>query len=215
MSIITISRQFGTGGLTLGSKLAEKLSYTLVDEEIIKLISQEAKVSKDWVQALEKEAGGKLHHFVNHLVPRTLVDRILADQRGYIDEEIYVNLLDQIIRQIADKDNCIIIGRGGQYILKGRPDTFHILLVADLEDRIRFIESQYHLKSSQALQVVNAGDKRRTNLYRKFDKTDYDHPKHYHLTLNMSKIELNTAADIICRCVTGEAPETETIAKEK
>ena len=201
MSVITISRQFGTGGLTIGKNLAEKLSYTLIDEEIIKLISQKAKVSKDWVQALEKEAGGKLHHFVNRLVPKSLVDRILDDQRGYIDEEIYINLLDQIIRQIAEKDNCIIVGRGGQYILKDRPDTFHILLFADREDRIRFVESQYHLKPSQALQVINAEDKRRNNLYRNFDKSDYDHPMHYHITLNMSKISLDTAADIIIRCM--------------
>jgi cytidylate kinase len=206
MSVITISRQFGSGALTIGKKLAEKLSYTLVDEEIIKLISQKAKVSKDWVHALEKEAGGKLHHFVNRLVPKGLVDRILDDQRGYIDEEIYIHLLDQIIRQIADKDNCVIIGRGGQYILKGRPDTFHILLVADKEDRIRFIESHYHLKPSQALQVINAENKRRNNLYRKFDKTDYDHPTHYHLTLNMSKISLDAAADIISHYVVSEVP---------
>jgi cytidylate kinase len=203
MSVITISRQFGAGGLTLGKKLTENLAYTLIDEEIIKLISKKAKVSQDWVHAIEKEAGGKLHKFINRLVPKGLVDRILDDQRGYIDEEIYVHLLDQIIRQLADKDNCIIIGRGGQYILKDRPDTVHILLIADKEDRIRFMETHYDLEPSQAMQVVSAEDKRRINLYRKFDKSDYDQPAHYHFTLNMSRLSLDDAAVIICQYVAG------------
>lgn len=203
MSVITISRQFGAGGLTLGKKLAENLAYALVDEEIIKLISKKAKVSQDWVHAIEKEAGGKLHQFINRLFPKGLVDRILDDQRGYIDEEIYIHLLDQIIRQIADKDNCIIIGRGGQYILKDRPDTVHILLIADKEDRIGFMETHYDLKPSQAMQVVNAEDKRRINLYHKFDKSDYDRPAHYHFTLNMSRLSLDDAAAVICQYVAG------------
>ncbi|MGD9366716.1 MAG: cytidylate kinase-like family protein [Desulfobacteraceae bacterium] len=203
MSVITISRQFGAGGLTLGKKLAENLAYTLIDEDIIQLISKKAKVSQDWVHAIEKEAGGKLHQFINRLIPKGVVDRILDDQRGYIDEEIYIHLLDQIIRQIADKDNCIIIGRGGQYILKDRPDTVHILLIADKADRISFMETHYGLELPQATQVVNAEDKRRTNLYRKFDKSDYDRPAHYHFTLNTSRISLDDAAAIIRQYMAG------------
>lgn len=203
MPVITISRQFGAGGLTLGKKLAENLAYTLIDEEIIKLISKKAKVSQDWVHAIEKEAGGKLHQFINRLVPKGLVDRILDDQRGYIDEEIYIHLLDQIIRQLADKDNCIIMGRGGQYILKDRTGTVHVLLIADKEDRMRFMGTHYGLEPSQAMQVVNAEDKRRINLYRKFDKSDYDHPGHYHFTLNMSRLSLDDAAAIISQYVAG------------
>ena len=204
MAVITISRQFGAGGLTLGKELAQVMGYTLVDEEVIKLISKKARVSQNWVTAIEKEAGGKLQQFISRLLPRGLVDRILDDQRGYIDEEIYINLLDQIIRQIAEKDNCVILGRGGQYILKNRPDTFHILLISSKQDRIRFMETHYDLAPAQAMQVVNAEDKRRINLYRKFDKSDYDQPDHYHLTLNMSKIPLESATAIVSRLVTGQ-----------
>jgi cytidylate kinase len=201
MSVITISRQFGAGGLTLGQRLAGLLDYTLVDEEVITLISKKAKVSTDWVHAIEKEAGGKLQQFINRLIPKGLMDRILDDQRGYIDEEIYIHLLETIISQIATKDNCIIIGRGGQYILKNRPDTFHVLLIADQAHRIDFMKTHYKLEDHQAVQVVQNEDKRRLNLYRKFDKSDYDQPIHYHLTLNMSKLDLDCSASIIERMV--------------
>ncbi len=201
MSVITISRQFGAGGLTLGRKLADALGYVLVNQEVINQISKKANVSTDWVQAIEKEAGGKLHQFINHLIPKGLMGRILDDQRGYIDEEIYIHLLEKIISRIAEKDNCIILGRGGQYILKNRPDTFHVLLIADLQDRIRFMMSHYKLERNQAAQVLQAEDKRRLNLYRKFDQSDYDQPAHYHLTLNMSRLDLDRSAALIKKLV--------------
>jgi len=197
MAVITISRQFGAGGLSLGRKVADTLGYNFFDEEIIQLVAQKAQVSPDWVRSIEKEAGGKLDKFISNLIPRSVVDRILDDQRGYIDEEIYVDLLDQIVSKVAEADNSIILGRGGQYILKGHPGVFHVLLVADIENRIGFVETKYQLTRSQATQTVNSEDKKRINLYRKFNKTDYDRPDHYHLTLNMSKISLEKAAELV------------------
>ena len=177
--------------------MAERLGYNFVDQEIIQLVAEKARVSSEWVHSIEKEAGGKLQNIISSLIPRSVVDRILDDQRGYIDEEIYVDLLEQIIIKIADADNTIILGRGGQYILKGRPNIFHILLTADMDHRVGFVKTKYKLTHSQAVQTVNSEHKKRTNLYKKFNKTDYDRSDHYHLTLNMSKLGLDKAADIV------------------
>ena len=201
MAVITVSRQFGAGGLTLSQNIAKKLDYTFIDNELIQLVAEKAQVSKDWVHSVEKEAGGKLHQFINRLMPKGVVGRILDDQRGYIDEDIYIDLLRQIIQQIAAEGNCIILGRGGQYILKDYPDTFHILLIAEREYRLRFIEAKYKLKRQVAEQVIATEDRRRINLYRKFDKSDYDLPGHYHLTLNMSKLSLDTATQLVSQLI--------------
>lgn len=201
MAVITVSRQFGAGGLTLSQNIAKKLDYTFIDNELIQLVAEKAQVSKDWVHSVEKEAGGKLHQFINRLMPKGVVGRILDDQRGYIDEDIYIDLLKQIIRQLAVEGNCIILGRGGQYILKDHPDAFHVLLIAEREYRLRFIEAKYKLKRQVAEQVITAEDRRRINLYRKFDKSDYDLPGHYHLTLNMSKLSLDTATQLVSQLI--------------
>ena len=201
MAVITVSRQFGAGGLTLSQNLAKKLDYTFIDNELIQLVAEKAQVSKDWVHSVEKEAGGKLHQFINRLMPKGVVGRILDDQRGYIDEDIYIDLLKQIIRQLAAEGNCIILGRGGQYILKDHPDAFHVLLIAEREYRLRFIEAKYKLKRQVAEQVITTEDRRRINLYRKFDKSDYDLPGHYHLTLNMSKLSLDTATQLVSQLI--------------
>jgi len=198
MAVITISRQFGAGGRTLGEMIAKKMNYSFVDNEIIQMVAKKAKVSTHWVESIEKEAGGKLLKFMTGLVSKSLVERILDDKRGYIDEEIFVDLLNKIITQIAEEGNAVILGRGGQYVLRDREDTFHVLLIAHMNDRIRFMEEHYDLSTAQATQAVNREDKRRSNLYRKFGKEDYDHPDLYHLVLNMSKLKLEQARDLTC-----------------
>lgn len=201
MSVITISRQFGAGGKTLGEMVSKELGYSFVDDEIIQMVARKAKVSTHWVESIEKEAGGKLLKFMSGLVRKSFVERILDDKRGYIDEEIYVDLLNVIINQIAEEGNAVILGRGGQYILRDTADAFHVLLIANLQDRIKFMEDRYDLTPTQAQQTVSREDKRRVNLYRKFGKEDYDHPDLYHLVLNMSKLDLDKALTLICRLV--------------
>ena len=203
MAVITISRQFGAGGITLGERVSGKLGYRFFDNEIIQMVAKKAKVSTNWVMSMEKEAGGKIQRFISGMVSKRLVDRILDMDHGYIDEEIYVDLLHEIITKIADEGNAVILGRGSQYILKSTENTFHILLVADKEYRVRFIEEKYHLTPKQALQMVNNEDKRRVNLYQKFGRLDYDSTAHYHLILNMRRVNLDTATDLMCRIVDG------------
>lgn len=201
MAVVTISRQFGAGGLTLGKQLADKLGYHFYNDQILQLISEKAKVSQNWVKSIEREAGRKLHQTISNLMPKGVIDRILNNEQGYIDETIYIDLLQQVITQLADKGNAVILGRGGQYILKDKDDVYHILLIAEKGYRIRFVEAKYKLSRTAAEQVVNAEDGRRKNLYRKFEKSDYDNPGHYHMTLNMCKLTLNQAIRMVCDMV--------------
>lgn len=201
MPVVTISRQFGAGAKTLGQMVARKLNYAFLDNELIQLVAEKANVSPHWVESVEKEAGGKLQKFVSSLVSKGLVDKVLDGQRGYIDEEIYVNLLDNIINKIADEDNAVIIGRAGQYILADRKNVFHILLVAQKSDRVKFMQTHYAMDHKAALQAINLDDRRRVNLYHKFHKTDYDQPDHYHLVVNTSRLKLEGACDMIVNLV--------------
>ena len=202
MAVITISRQFGAGGLTLGKMVAEKFGYTFADTEVIKMVAEMANVSTNFVETVEKEAGGKFSKFISKTVSKPLVNRILKDERGYIDEEIYLDYLVLIIAQMADDGDVVILGRGSQYILNDHPDAYHILLIDTFENRVRFMQKHYDLSESRATQVVKTEDKRRINLYKKLGKTDYDNPDLYHLVLNMSRISLDKALELIANLMT-------------
>jgi cytidylate kinase len=201
MAVITISRQFGAGGKTLGKMIADKFGYTFADSEIIKMVAEMANVSTHFVETVEKEAGGKFSKFISKMVSKPLVERVLKDERGYIDEEIYLDYLVLIIAQMGDDGDVVILGRGSQYILNDHPEAYHILLIDEFDNRVRFMKEHYDLSESRATSVVKGEDKRRKNLYQKLDKTDYDNPFLYHLVLNMSKVRLEQALQLVCKLV--------------
>jgi cytidylate kinase len=210
MAVITISRQFGAGGKTLGQMVADKLGYIFADSEIVSKIAQAANVSETWVENVEKEAGGKLSRVISRMVSKGLVDKVLKDERGYIDEEIYLDYLVVMIAQIAEEGNAVILGRGSQYILRDHPDAVHVLLINEFENRVKFMMEHYDLTYNKAAQTIRSEDKRRANLYRKIGKTDYDRPDLYHLVLNMAQMDMETAEDMVIKLV--ETKEKKKIA---
>ena len=203
MAVITISRQFGAGGKTLGEKLAKELNYEFADNDILAKVAEMANVSTHWVRTVESEAGGKLSRFVSRMVSKPMVERILKDERGYIDEEIYLDYLVLIVAQIADEGDVVILGRGSQYILDDHPEAFHVLLIDEYDNRVKFIEEKYELSYSKAAAWVGKEDRRRRNLYQKFGKTDYDDPFLYHLVINMGRFNMDQACRQVLELMKG------------
>lgn len=207
MAVITISRQFGAGGITLGKMIAEKMGYTFADSDIIQRVAKEANVSTDWIESFEKEAGSRLSRFISSMVSKRWLDRVLSDERGYLDEQIYLDYLVLIVAQFADEGDVVILGRGSQYILNDHPDAVHILLVDQFENRIQFMMKQYGMAHKKAERMVTNEDRRRMNLFKRLGKSDFDNPQLYHLVLNMGRLDLDTARDMICELVASQQKE--------
>ena len=203
MAVITISRQFGAGGKTFGRRLADTLGYYYADEDIIERAVVEFSVSADGKKIIETEPGDKLKRFISKLNPfgTSLMELPLSDKERYIDGFKYLELLNLIIPKIAKEGNAVIIGRGGQYILHDFKDTYHILLIAKEEDRIKFIEDHYRVSSTRTIQMIKRMTKRRANLYSYFGRKDYDDPKLYDLVLNMSLLSIDKAEELICKLI--------------
>jgi len=197
MAVITISRQFGAGGRTLGRMIAKSLGYRLLDDHIIQVIAKEAKVSKNMVISMERTAGSMLSKMISGLLSRNYMDRMMGEGRGYMNEEVYVEVLYEVMMKLASEDNVVLIGRGGQYILEDLENSYHLLLVASKEDRIKFMQRHYDLSDKKAEVAVLDGEKRRSNLYRKFGKKDYNDAIHYHLVMNTSKISLEEGVALV------------------
>lgn len=201
MAVITLSRHFGAGGKTLGKLLAKKLGYFYIDDDIIQSIVNKS-MSTEWMTVLEKELGGNLLQWISNLPPEDPVKSIF-EKKEDAGEACSIDILQRVMVQIAEQGNAVIVGRGGQYLLQDQKDVFHVLMVADLEDRVQFMEERYHLSLKKALHVVNHQDKRRQNFYRFLGKLDYDQPDMYHLVLNMSKLTLQKACEILTVLVKG------------
>jgi cytidylate kinase len=198
MAVITISRQYGAGAMALGRMLADKRGYTLASRDIVQQIAEKAKVSTDFVLAVEKEAGTKLSRFMTRIISsRGMVNKILRDDSGYIDEKLYLDYLVLTVVQIADEGNAVIMGRGSQYILKTHPDAVHILLVDEFENRVNRVAKREKLSHESAVHIVTHEDKRRHNLYHRLGKQDFDSPSLYHMVLNMNRVSRPQAFEMI------------------
>jgi cytidylate kinase len=205
MAVITISRQFGAGGITLGKMVSESLGYTFADSDIIQRVAKEANVSTHWVESFEKEAGSKLSRMISSMVSKRWLDRVLADERGYLDEQIYLDYLVLIIAQFADEGDVVILGRGSQYILNDHPDAVHIMLVDEFENRVKFMMERYDMPRKKAERMVANEDRRRVNLFKRLGKSDFENPHLYHMVLNMGRLDLEAARDMVCKLVEKKA----------
>ena len=202
MAIITISRQFGAGGWTLAERLQTRLGCGCINEDMIKEAASQLNVSEGQVSYFEKDGASKLMRFIDKMVNSKFIDRHLSERYGYVNEKSYVDVIKKIIIEIYEKGNMIIIGRGGQFILKDYPNTFHILLVKKLESRIEFMVDKYKLSLTEAEKNIRQRDQIRDSFLGFFaDREEVNNPIHYDMVLNMDKIDLPKAEDLIVNLI--------------
>ena len=195
MAVITISRVFGSGGREFGQRLAGKLEYAYFDKELLPMISRKVGAAPGKVEAFEQDKWGIQNAVIDLL--KTRYPKL--DAKG-IDEGEYLSALKEIIEELADRDNVIIVGRGGQCILADRPGTCHIRLVADVGYRIAHLREQHNLgrESDEALARKIAGeDERRARYLEAHFNIDWDDATRYHLTINLCKVATDLAQALI------------------
>jgi cytidylate kinase len=198
MAVITISRLFGAGGWTLATRLSETLGYKCINEDMIKDAASKLNVSSGQVQNFEKDGASKLMWFIDKMINTNFIDRHISERYSYVNEQSYVEVIRKIIIELHEKGNMIIIGRGGQYILKDFPGTRHILLVQELSSRIRFMMKNYNLSLSEAEKAIKQRDQIRTRFLGFFtDKRHIDDPNNYDLVINMDRISMEKAEKLI------------------
>ena len=182
MSVITISRQLGSQGTTLGRQIAERLDYRLVHREIINQAAALAQ-SPDMALATIDELG------------------LLGIEPEETQQTAYLQAVETVVEKLANQDNIIIVGRAGQTILKDRTDTLHLRIISPLEIRIQRIVAVHKVPPQAARAQIEDSDRYRANYLRRFYNIDWNNPAHYHLVINTGKIDLDTAAAIICKAV--------------
>ena len=202
MAVITISRQFGAGAWTLGERLSNRLGYGCVNEDVIREVAKKLKVSSEAIQSFEKEGASRLMKFIDKMISGDFIARLITDKYGYVNEKKYVDVVRLIIEELYGKGDMIIIGRGGQFILRGRKNTRHLLLVQKLESRILFMMDRYGLTRSEAEKAIRQRDQIRDSFLSFFADAEYkDDPVLYDLVINMDLVSMDRAEELVVSLV--------------
>lgn len=195
-TIITISRQFGSGGRTVGRMVAEKLGIPFYDKELVDQIALESGFAPKFVEEHGEHSPGKSifsYAFAPQGVPGIMNGLSAADFLWHIQ--------CSTIMQLADKGSCVIVGRNADYILKDRKDCLHVFIYADMDYRTDRIVRLYGESEKSPLARLQEKDKRRSVNYQHYTGKTWGAAENYDICLNTSVIGIEKAVDIIVSMV--------------
>ena len=197
MAVISISRQFGAGGKTLSEKLAERLGYESVDYELVSKVAKAADITIEDVEAADRKSSGKIKRFISGLVS---TDFLRETAKGLSESELFA-LLNDIIPEIAGRDNVIFLGRGSQFILPDAPDNLKVLLIGNKKARVGFMVENYDMPLADAEKMVGEWDNNRGAFLKKYTSGDPNDVSNYDLVINTDSVKLDWAVEMICQLI--------------
>lgn len=189
--VITISREYGSGGHLIGEQIAEKLGITFYDKELIRLVAQESGFSEQFIS--EKE---------QHMPSRLLYQMIMQDYEAPIekslspDDALFV-AQSRVIRRLANEGSCVIVGRCADYILRDVPGCIHVFLQADMPHKIERAVKEYGMNRETAGYEIERINKARETHYYHFTGRHWGDIHNYHLTCDTGMMEDSQVCNII------------------
>jgi cytidylate kinase len=196
-SIITISRQYGSGGREIGAILAKKLGIPFYDNELITRAAKESGFSEAAFENAEKKATNSLLYSIS-MGMNAFANQDIGYTHLSLDDQIYL-AQSNVIRKVAAEGPCVLVGRCADYVLRDYPNVVHIFIWADLEFRKNRAVSIYHLPENKAEEEILKLDKRRANYYNYHASEKWGKVENYHLSIRSDYIGIENTADCIKR----------------
>ena len=190
--IITISREFGSGGRFIGEEVAKKLEIAYYDKNIISQIAEKSGLSPEYIQE-NAELSPKKGLFAYAFSGR--------DITGKSVEDMVYEAQRNIILDLAEKEPCVIIGRNADYILKDRDDVLNVFIHGDMPEKIKRITGLYNVKEKEVVKMMADTDKRRRTNYNFYTDQSWGKASNYTLCLNSSQLGYDRCEMIIMECV--------------
>ncbi len=193
--IITISRQFGSGGRNIGKRLAKALDIPFYDSELIDEGAKESGINPEMVRDMEETPTNSLLYSIatspffgtSHFSPSVelpLTDRLFLAQ-------------SEVIRKFADQGSCVIVGRCANYVLREDPDVVNVFIHRDFEERVNQVAKLYDLSQKKAEDLVKKTDKKRSNYYAYYSDNRWGQAENYDLSIDSGKLGEDSTVSLI------------------
>lgn len=190
--IITISREFGSGGRFIGEEVAKKLGFACYDKNIIGQIAEKSGLAPEYIRE-SAELSPKKGLFAYAFAGR--------DITGKSVEDLVYETQRKVILELTEKESCVIIGRNADFILKDRDDVLNMFIYGDLPEKVERICRLYHVSEQEAVRMMTDIDKRRMTNYNFYTEQKWGKASNYTVCLNSSRIGYERCEEIIVGCV--------------
>ncbi len=192
--IITISREFGSGGRLIGRRLAEKLDIPYYDKELLDRIAEESGFCKEMLEDAEKKAKNSFLY--------SLASALGTGEAGpeslSLNERFFLAQFDTI-RKIAEEGSCVIVGRCADYIVRGMPEATNVFIYAEEADKIKRAVEEYGVPADAVKKLMKDTDKARANYYSYHTGRKWGEHVNYNLSIDSGYIEIEDIVDLIIK----------------
>lgn len=190
-SIITISREFGSGGRTIGRLVAEQLGYQFYDRELVKQVAERSGFSPEFIEESGEYASAKSSLlFAMATAGQYSADGLSMHDRLYIEQT-------RFIEELAEQGNCVIVGRCADYILRENKDCLHVFIHADMENRAKRIVERYGEKNKSPEKRLAEKDQKRRVYYKNYTGRNWGQAQNYDLCLNSGVLGEEACVELI------------------
>ena len=187
--IITLGRQFGSGGRLIGKRLAQELGIEFYDKELIKIAATESGISDSFFEKADEKGGIRSLFNAFSLGGVGVGGTMFFQSNDYLSGESLFKIQSDVIRRLASEKSCVIVGRCADYILRGDPDCIRIFICAEERDRIRRIMKYSGIsKVAEARSQMHKADKTRAEYYNYYTDKVWGASESYDLCLNSSRL---------------------------
>ena len=183
--VITISREYGSGGRYIGKLVADKLGIKLYDKEFINKLSKETGFSEDYIESNEQK--------------RESIDGLYYNGMSNADE-LFVKEAE-LIKKVANKESCVIIGRCADFVLKDKKNVIKVFVYNNMENKIKRAEKFYNIDKKKAEKEINKINKLRANHYKHYTDREWQNHENYDICINSDALGVEKSADLICEIV--------------
>ena len=193
--IITISRQYGSGGRIIGEKLAKELNIPFYDKELISRAAKESGFTESAFENAEKKANNSLLYSIA-MGMSAYGNRDLGFTHLSLDDQVFL-AQSNVIRQVAKEGPCVIVGRCADYILAEVPNVIHVYIWADLEYRKERAVKSYNMPVEKIEENILKMDKQRANYYNYHASEKWGRAENYHLSIRSDYVGIDNAVKLI------------------
>ncbi|MDF2483886.1 MAG: hypothetical protein K0R46_54 [Herbinix sp.] len=193
--IITISRQYGSGGRVIGEKLAGKLGIPFYDKELISRAAKESGFAEAAFENAEKKASNSLLYSLA-MGMNAYGNQDIGYTHLSLDDQLYL-AQSNVIRKVAEEGPCVVVGRCADYVLRDFNNVVNIFIWADIEARKKRAIEQYNLKANKAEEEILRTDRRRANYYNYHASEKWGKAENYHLSIRSDYVGVDNAVECI------------------
>ena len=198
--IITIARQFGSGGREIGEKIAQALGFPLIDKELIKDAASSGELNEDIIRSADESAANSLLYTLA-MGSNVLGTTIHFGYKMPLNDKLCI-LQSEAIKKYAAEGSCVIIGRCADYVLREEENLFRIFIYGDIDHReARVLERHPEIKKSQVIDIISKTDKRRASYYNFYTGNKWGKFDNYDMAINSSTFGVDETARIITAAI--------------